>query len=236
MWTLRCSSFIKSTVYKHVTAPTLALGVGYPFRWFERTKLREKRALRLVTWSASFSLVFNHSCFRDAFTLTQLTILHLCYSYVLYVGSVLNDYVIIIWLRIQSAICQSFQSYLKDSLLASSLPISNQTVCYLLSTIVTLFYSIYLLHKRIVFNLSLTLMLVLSPKLLNFIILLLFLNLSTDQVNERIKYKVLLTHINLSKLVNLLTSALFFHSLHNVVLGLPLLSPLVVLLSPLVSK
>jgi len=37
-------------------------------------------------------------------------------------------------------------------------------------TIVTLFYSIYLLHKRVVFNLSLTLLLVLSPKLLNFII------------------------------------------------------------------
>jgi len=46
-------------------------------------------------------------------------------------------------------------------------------------TIVTLFYSIYLLQKRIVFNLSLTLLLVLSPKLLNFITLLLFLNIST---------------------------------------------------------
>jgi len=46
-------------------------------------------------------------------------------------------------------------------------------------TIVTLFYSIFLLHKRIVFNMSLTLLLVLSPKLLNFITLLLFLKIST---------------------------------------------------------
>jgi len=38
-----------------------------------------------------------------------------------------------------------------------------------------------------------------------------------------------LWHINLSQLVNLLTSALFFHSLHIVVLGFPLLSPLVAL-------
>jgi len=43
----------------------------------------------------------------------------------------------------------------------------------------SLLYSIYLLHKLIVFNLSLTLLLVLSPTLLNFITLLLFLNLST---------------------------------------------------------
>jgi len=42
--------------------------------------------------------------------------------------------------------------------------------------------------------------------------------------------------MNLSKLVNLLTSALCFHSLHIVVLGLLLLSPLVALLSPLVLK
>jgi len=43
--------------------------------------------------------------------------------------------------------------------------------------------------------------------------------------------------INLSKLVNLLISALFFfHSLHIVVLGLLLISPLVALLSPLVLK
>jgi len=45
-----------------------------------------------------------------------------------------------------------------------------------------------------------------------------------------------LSHINLSKLVNLHTSALLFHSLHIVVLGLPLFSPLVALLSPLVLK
>jgi len=57
------------------------------------------------------------------------------------------------------------------------------------------------------------------------------------KINERIKYKVFsLSHINLSKLVNLLTSALFFRSLHIVVLGLPLLSLLVALLSPLVLK
>jgi len=59
------------------------------------------------------------------------------------------------------------------------------------------------------------------------------------KINERIKYKVLslsLTHLNLSKLVNFLTSALFFHSLHIAELGLPLLSPLVALLSPLVLK
>jgi len=48
--------------------------------------------------------------------------------------------------------------------------------------------------------------------------------------------KFSLTHINISKLVNLLTSALFFHSLRIVVLGLPNLSPLVALLSPLVLK
>jgi len=57
------------------------------------------------------------------------------------------------------------------------------------------------------------------------------------KINERMKYKVLsLSHINLSKLVNLLTSTLFFHSLHIVVLGLLLLSPLVALLSLLVLK
>jgi len=48
--------------------------------------------------------------------------------------------------------------------------------------------------------------------------------------------KFSLSHINLSQLVNLLTSALFFHSLHIVVMGLPLLSPFVDLLSPLVSQ
>jgi len=44
-----------------------------------------------------------------------------------------------------------------------------------------------------------------------------------------------LTHKNLSKLVNLLTSILFFHSLYIVLLGLLLLSP-VALLSPFVIK
>jgi len=43
-----------------------------------------------------------------------------------------------------------------------------------------------------------------------------------------------LSHINLSNLVNLLTSALFFHSLLIFVLGPLFLSPLVALLSPLV--
>jgi len=65
-------------------------------------------------------------------------------------------------------------------LLIKLLPAPLLFLSYILKlTIVTFFYSIYLLHKRIVFNLSLTLLLVLSPKLLNFIILLLFLNLST---------------------------------------------------------
>jgi len=50
------------------------------------------------------------------------------------------------------------------------------------------------------------------------------------------KISLSLSHINLSKLANLLTSALFFHSLHIVVLDLPLLSPLVAFLSPLVLK
>jgi len=42
------------------------------------------------------------------------------------------------------------------------------------------------------------------------------------KIIERFKYNSL-PHIILSKLVNLLTSALFFHSLHIIVLGLPLL-------------
>jgi len=104
-------------------------------------------------------------------------------------------------------------------------------------TIVTIFYSIYLPHKRIVFNLSLTLLLVLSAKLLNFITLLLFLNLSTDSKKMReSNTKFSLSHINFSKLVNLFTPALFVHSLHIVALGLPLLSPLVAILLPLVLK
>jgi len=56
-------------------------------------------------------------------------------------------------------------------------------------TIVTLFYSICLLHKRIVFNLSLTLLLLLSPKLLNFITV--HKSLHWLKINERIKYKVM---------------------------------------------
>jgi len=75
--------------------------------------------------------------------------------------------------------------------------------------IVSLFYSFCLQLKRIVFNLSSTLLLVLSPKLLTFITLLTFLKyFHWLKINNNIKYK-LLSHINLSKLVNLLTSAFF---------------------------
>jgi len=42
------------------------------------------------------------------------------------------------------------------------------------------------------------------------------------------------THITILKLVNLLISALFFHSMHIVLLDLLLFSPLVVSLPPLV--
>jgi len=54
------------------------------------------------------------------------------------------------------------------------------------------------------------------------------------KINERIKYKVL-SHIIVSKLVNILTSAIFFQSLHIVVIGLLLLLPLVALTSYLSS-
>jgi len=110
--------------------------------------------------------------------------------------------------------------------------IDQTTACTIVTSLIhskidycnSLLYSIYLLHKRIVFNLPFTLLLVLSPKLLNFITLFIFLNLST-KINERIKYKVLShTPINILNLVNLPTSALFFHSHHIVVLGLLLLS------------
>jgi len=71
----------------------------------------------------------------------------------------------------------------------------------------------------------------LSPVLINFITLLLLYTLHWLKINDRIKYKVLyLTYINLLKLVNLLTSAFFFHSLHIVVFGLLLFPPLVALL------
>jgi len=56
------------------------------------------------------------------------------------------------------------------------------------------------------------------------------------KINEIIKHEVV-SHIHLSKLVNLLTSPLFFHSLHIVLLGLLLLITLTdVHLSPLVLK
>jgi len=66
-------------------------------------------------------------------------------------------------------------------LLIKLLPVPLLLLSFILKlTFVNLFYSIYLLHKRIVFNLSLTLLLiVLLPKLLNFITLLQILNLST---------------------------------------------------------
>jgi len=55
-------------------------------------------------------------------------------------------------------------------------------------------------------------------------------------INERIKYKVL-SHIHISQSGERFNSlALFFHSLHIVLLGLLLLSPLVALLSLLVLK
>jgi len=51
-------------------------------------------------------------------------------------------------------------------------------------------------------------------------------------------YIYIYIYIYLSKLVNLLTSALSSYSLHIVILGLPLVSPspLVALLSPLILK
>jgi len=54
-------------------------------------------------------------------------------------------------------------------------------------------------------------------------------------LNERIKYVLFLTYKSL-KLVNNLTSALFFHSLHIVLLSLLLLSPIVDLLSSPLSR
>jgi len=102
-------------------------------------------------------------------------------------------------------------------------------------TILTLFYSICLQLKRI--NLFRTMLLVQSPKLLNSIPWLLFLNLSTgSRCMKESSTRSCFSHINLSKLVNLLTSALIVHSLHIVLLSLLLLSPLVALLSPFVLK
>jgi len=99
-------------------------------------------------------------------------------------------------------------------------------------------YSRTMRRHHFVFKLSWTLLLVLSPKLLNFITFTPFLkSLHWLKINERINYKVIShTHINLLKLVNLLTSALFFHSLPIVVLDFPILSHLVAHLSPLDSK
>jgi len=131
--------------------------------------------------------------------------------------------------RIRNTIDQTTACTIATSLIHSKIDFCNSLLLNLPATQTN--------RLQLVVN-SLTLLLVLSPKLLNFITLLLFLNLSMHwlKINERIKYKVLsLSHINLSKLFNLLTSALF-RSLHIVVLGLPVLSPLVALLSPLILK
>jgi len=76
-------------------------------------------------------------------------------------------------------------------------------------TIETLFYSIYLLHKRIVFNLSLTLLLVFTKTTKFHHITPFFKSLHLLKKNQ---IQGSLSLINLSKLVNLLTSALFSHS------------------------
>jgi len=96
----------------------------------------------------------------------------------------------------------------------------EQTDCLLLLlpftlniSIVTLFYSMCLLLKPIVLNLSWTLLLVPLPKLLNFIWLRLFKNICIISINDRIKYNVLTQKA--IKLVNFLTSTLFFRSLHR---------------------
>jgi len=119
--------------------------------------------------------------------------------------------------------------------------IDQNTVCTIAS---------YLIHSKIVYcnslllnlpatqinhlQLVLNLLLVLPHKLHNTPIL---ESLHWLKLNEKIKYKVLsLSQINLSKLVNLLISALFFHSIHIIVLSLLLVSLLVALLSPLVLK
>jgi len=67
---------------------------------------------------------------------------------------------------------------------------------------------------------------VLSLKLIYFTTLLILEYLHRLKTHRRFKNKALSpSHINLSKLVNLLTFALFFPSLHIVLLGLLLLSP-----------
>jgi len=86
----------------------------------------------------------------------------------------------VLYLNLASTIFVTYDAFI--ILLIKLLPAQLLLVSFILKLIiVTLFYSIYLLLKRIVFNLFLTLLLVLvlSPKLLNFITLLLFLNLST---------------------------------------------------------
>jgi len=64
-------------------------------------------------------------------------------------------------------------------LMVPSVPAPLLLLSFILKLTIVTLYSIYLLHKRFVFNLSLTLLLVLSPKLLNLITILLFLNLTT---------------------------------------------------------
>jgi len=80
-------------------------------------------------------------------------------------------------------------------------------------------------------------MLVLSPKLIKLYHITLILEyLHWLKVCERSNTRFSLSHTNLSKLVNLLTSALLFHSFHIVLFGLLLLSPLVAFLLPFVLK
>jgi len=92
-----------------------------------------------------------------------------------------------------------------------------------------LFYSIYMLHKPIFFNsMSLTLRLVLSPKLLNFITFTrsILKSLHWLKINEIIKCKVLSLTYKFLKIENwsTFTSALLITSLYSVFLDL--LSPL----------
>jgi len=56
------------------------------------------------------------------------------------------------------------------------------------------------------------------------------------KIHEKVKYKVLSLTYKSLKTGQPSTSALFYHSLHIVLLGLLLLSPIVALLSPLVLK
>jgi len=117
-------------------------------------------------------------------------------------------------LRLRNTIDQTTACTIATSLIYSKIDYCN-----------SLLLNLYLPHNRIVFNLSLTLLLdravTKTPKFHH--ITSIRKSLHWLKINERIKYKVLsLSLTYLSKLVNLLTSALLFHSHHIVVLGLPL--------------